>query len=498
MRRPQPFGRRHEALADLGDELGALGVLLGDLCGHAAPVADAVLRVDHERADALIELAGDPHVLRREQPPGLIGGRHGVVGRQEGDLIDATIAERGMAVASPDPRHRRRVAVREDRSHPDGQRDQQDGRRDGNRSGNAAAAHPWDSASRTRGQRQELGDRGQHDQGPERHDHDSDHGARPQHHRGARTDRHHGAQHALGLVARRRRDRRTGPAQQRHDGDRAHDRGGGEGDHDAHDACGHGPGGDRIQPHGQRRVHRIAIGPADAPGDLGRRERRRQRDDGAGTGQGEAEPQDRRAPGVGHEQRAERQKQRGGECDRPCLARTISPLRDAQHEAVDAALHARNPRDRARGQPLGRSRAQPLDDVGEQEAGVTDLQGHAAGMGIEGRPMGFEGAAAHERPKLSRPDDGTRAELDDRPQRQEVGADSDHDVGEPASGSVADRLRVERRRRPVGEGVGAEDRVLGVCEDGAGRERDGGEHGQDPRDRARAMSADHTTMTGRW
>ena len=102
-----PLGGRHPALADLGHELGPLGVLGRELRGHSAWGADPVVRVDHERADAVGELLGDPHVLRGEEPPRLVGGRHRVVGAEEGDLVDATIAQCRVPVAAPDPRDRR-------------------------------------------------------------------------------------------------------------------------------------------------------------------------------------------------------------------------------------------------------------------------------------------------------------------------------------------------------------------------------------------------------
>ena len=95
--------------------------------------------------------------------------------------------------------------------------------------------------------------------------------------------------------------------------------------------------------------------------------------------------------------------------------------------------------------------------------------------------MGIERRAAHERTELRRADHGARGELDDRSQRHEVGPGADRHVGQPARGGGTDRRGIQRRRRPIGEGVRGEDRAVGVGEDPGGRERERAEDGQGPR-----------------
>jgi hypothetical protein len=97
-------------------------------------------------------------------------------------------------------------------------------------------------------------------------------------------------------------------------------------------------------------------------------------------------------------------------------------LGEAQHEPVQAALDPRHPRDDTRGQPVGHLRADAAHDVAHQQAGVADLESESAGLGIEGRAMGVERRAPHQRPELGRPDHRPRSEVHDRSQRDQVRA----------------------------------------------------------------------------
>jgi hypothetical protein len=107
----------------------------------------------------------------------------------------------------------------------------------------------------------------------------------------------------------------------------------------------------------------------------------------------------------------------------------------------------------------------------------------------------LERAAPHERPERRRPDDRARAELDERPDRDEVRPQRERRVRQAAGRGVPDRRALERRRRPVGEPVGAQQRVVGVRQEQAGRERGGGQGGRQPGDRG---APPQTITTGRW
>ena len=191
------------------------GESLGD---HAARGRDAVVRVDHQRADAVLELTRDPHVLRREQPSRARRrppSRCGSPGTRPGRRDDRR-APRGRCSARPAPARAPSPSARTATA--------------ATAISAASATAPMGTARRpargraTRGGRrpsggegQQLGGRGgEHEQLP-----------RPRSRRPAPcaatapsprpSDRDDQAQHALRAVARRRHDRRTGPAQQRHD-----------------------------------------------------------------------------------------------------------------------------------------------------------------------------------------------------------------------------------------------------------------------------------------
>src|SRR5215213_3347529 len=97
---------RDPGLADLGDHLlpGLLLLLqVGDDLAEATSVAtgDAVVGVDEERPDAVVQLAPDAVALVGQEPAGLLRSRHRVVGRGEGHLVEPLRADLPEAVAGP-------------------------------------------------------------------------------------------------------------------------------------------------------------------------------------------------------------------------------------------------------------------------------------------------------------------------------------------------------------------------------------------------------------
>jgi len=74
------------------------------------------VHVDQQTADPGLELRRDPPLLLSEAPGGLVGRRHRVVGRGEGDLVEPAIAQRFAAVAGT---VRRIVAARHEQGIED-------------------------------------------------------------------------------------------------------------------------------------------------------------------------------------------------------------------------------------------------------------------------------------------------------------------------------------------------------------------------------------------
>jgi hypothetical protein len=99
----EPLGCPNRIEAELGGD----PVAVRSLCGQVGPdpslpVDDPVVRVDHEEADAVVELAWDGQRLVGEEPPGPVGRRHGVVGGGQDHLIQAPIAQLRPPVAGRD------------------------------------------------------------------------------------------------------------------------------------------------------------------------------------------------------------------------------------------------------------------------------------------------------------------------------------------------------------------------------------------------------------
>src|SRR6185436_7018877 len=90
-------GLRAELLLDLLAGLVLLAEVGDDSPEAASGLADPVMGVDQQPADAVVELADDPVALVREEPAGLRRSRHRVVGSRDRHLIDPLAAELRIA-----------------------------------------------------------------------------------------------------------------------------------------------------------------------------------------------------------------------------------------------------------------------------------------------------------------------------------------------------------------------------------------------------------------
>jgi hypothetical protein len=114
----QALRRLDELLAELVGDLGAaLGVVV-EIGRHPARRLEAVVGVDQQGADAVLELAPEAMALPGKKPAGLASGRHRVVRCRERDSVQAAIAELAVAVARVD-RDQRRVGAVEGERHAD-------------------------------------------------------------------------------------------------------------------------------------------------------------------------------------------------------------------------------------------------------------------------------------------------------------------------------------------------------------------------------------------
>ncbi len=111
-------------------------------------------------------------------------------------------------------------------------------------------------------------------------------------------------------------------------------------------------------------------------------------------------------------------------------------------------------------------RAQGLDRAAEHLADVRERQRGRVRVAAEDRAVHVADPAAEQALEDAAADDPVDDALDQRPGADQVPLGVEHEVvGDPARDLGADRLVVERRRRPLGELVGVEEGVVGVAGD---------------------------------
>ncbi len=120
-----PVGDREGACGKRFRDLVAIGALGAQIGSHspARRLVDAIVHVEQQCADSVVELSRDPVALICEVPARLVGRGERVVGRREDHFVETTRAQRRGAVAR---RGRRLAAAARSRAVDEDEHDQPD------------------------------------------------------------------------------------------------------------------------------------------------------------------------------------------------------------------------------------------------------------------------------------------------------------------------------------------------------------------------------------